>query len=76
MNENKLNFAKNNKSYDASTMCRSLFLGRLDLLRLSQCFRVNTTESQTSNARSATGWSSIHLVEQNLIGNTSDVPSR
>ena len=52
-----------------------LFLGCLDLLGLSQCLPVHTKEGQTSNARSATGWSSIHLVEQNFIGDTSNVPS-
>ena len=52
-----------------------LFFDRLTLLRLSQCFTVDTTESQTSHARSATGWFSFHLVEQNFLRNALDVPS-
>ena len=36
---------------------------------------VNITKDQTSNAPSATSWSSIHLVEQNVIAETSDLLS-
>ena len=36
---------------------------------------VNITKDQTSNAPSVTGWSSIHLVEQSVIGETSDLLS-
>ena len=50
----------------------SVVLRSLGFAETSQCFMVDITEGQTSNAQSVTGWSSIHLVEQNFIGNTLD----
>ena len=48
----------------------SVVLRSLGFAETSQCFMVDITEGQPSNAQSVTGWSSIHLVEQNFIGNT------
>ena len=78
MNEKKWNFLGINKSwwYSTNVSYFLLLLGRLDFLKLSQCFTVDNIDGQTYNAWSATGWSSIHLTEKNFIGNTSDIPPR
>ena len=52
-----------------------LFFGFLDLQRLYQYLTVVTTDSQTSNARSATSLSSVHRISQNLIGNLLELRS-